>query len=215
MKQYSLIRKKMKTLILVDIQNDFCPGGALAVPAGDEVVAVANRLQEKFDLVVATQDWHPPDHASFASQHEGREIGELIELGGQAQVLWPDHCVQNTPGAQLHPRLDVSKIDRVFQKGEDREIDSYSGFFDNDHRHATGLGEYLKSQGAHQVYVCGLATDYCVKFTALDAQQLGFETFLVADACRGVNLNGEDVENALREMQAAGVLVVQSEEITK
>jgi nicotinamidase/pyrazinamidase len=204
----------MKALILVDIQNDFCPGGALAVPAGDEVVAVANALIPRFDLVVATQDWHPPDHASFASQHPGRNAGEVIELHGQPQVLWPDHCVRSTPGAQFHPQLRTDGIARVFRKGEDREIDSYSGFFDNDHRRATGLGEYLKEKNVEQVFVCGLATDYCVKFTALDARRLGFDTSVVEDACRGVNLRDGDSEAALRALAEAGAEIVQSAEVT-
>ena len=200
----------MKALILVDLQNDFCPGGALAVPEGDVVIPLANALQKHFDLVVATQDWHPRDHASFASNHPGKEIGEVIELGGLPQVLWPDHCVQNTPGAELVSRLDPGAlgIDRVFQKGTDRNIDSYSGFFDNGHRKATGLGDYLKSKGVTHVYTCGLATDYCVKFTALDAVQLGFRTHLFASASRGVNLKPGDVDRAIEEMKRAGVEIL-------
>jgi len=203
----------MKTLILVDIQNDFCPGGALAVPEGDAVVPLANALQQRFDLVVATQDWHPPEHASFASQHARREIGDVIELRGAPQVLWPDHCVASTPGAQFHPQLETENITRVFRKGENREIDSYSGFYDNDHRRSTGLGEYLRERGVEQVYICGLATDYCVKYTALDALRLGFETFVVADVCRGVNLREGDDAAALRAMEEAGAKIVRSEDV--
>jgi nicotinamidase/pyrazinamidase len=203
----------MKALILVDVQNDFCPGGALAVPEGDAVVPLANALQKWFELVIATQDWHPPDHASFALQHPGRKVGDVIELHGAPQVLWPNHCVQSTRGAQLHPKLEIDKIDRVFRKGENREIDSYSGFYDNDHRRSTGLGEYLRERDVEQIYVCGLATDYCVKYTALDALRLGFETFVVADACRGVNLQDGDVTVALRAMAEAGAKIVQSENV--
>jgi nicotinamidase/pyrazinamidase len=205
----------MKALIIVDVQNDFCPGGALAVPEGDSIVPVINELQQRFDLVVATQDWHPAEHLSFAANHPGKSIGELIELNGQPQVLWPVHCVQGTTGADLRGGLDRDRIACVFPKGDDPAIDSYSGFFDNDHQTSTGLSSYLKDHGVHQVYVCGLATDYCVKFTALDAQQLGFETFLVEDASRGVNLQPQDVAQAVQEMRVAGVQVVQSSEVKK
>jgi nicotinamidase/pyrazinamidase len=202
-----------QALILVDIQNDFVPGGALAVAEGDRVVPIANRLQERFDLVVATQDWHPANHGSFASQHAGKKPGDLIDLNGLTQVLWPDHCVQESRGAEFHPQLDTTRVAKVFRKGVDPEIDSYSGFFDNGHRRGTGLADYLKAAGVTDVFVCGLATDYCVKFTALDARQLGFETTLVVDACRGVNLKPGDVDAAIEEMRAAGVNVVRSEEL--
>lgn len=203
----------MKALVIVDVQNDFCPGGALEVADGHAVVPVINHIQDRFDLVVATQDWHPPDHASFASNHANRTIGELININGQMQVLWPDHCVQNSAGAQLRADLNQSTIARVFQKGQNREVDSYSGFFDNGHKIATGLGEYLNEAKVDEIYICGLATDYCVMFTALDARMLGFETTLIADACRGVNLQPDDSENAIAEMQAAGVRVIRSHEV--
>ncbi len=195
----------MKALILVDLQNDFCPGGALAVPAGDQAVAAANRLIPRFELVVATQDWHPPDHGSFAANHPGRQVGERIELAGLPQILWPVHCVRETPGAEFHPALAVDRIERVFRKGTDPSVDSYSGFFDNGRRKATGLGEFLAERGVREVHVCGLATDYCVKFTALDAVALGFSTILIPEACRGVELQPGDVEAALAEMQSRGV----------
>ncbi len=203
----------MKTLIIVDVQNDFCPGGALAVREGDAVVSIINELQPHFDLVVATQDWHPADHKSFAVNHDGKNVGEVIELEGLPQVLWPVHCVQNTSGADFHPQLSTRSITKIFRKGEDETIDSYSGFFDNGHRRATGLGDWLKAHNATEVYVCGLATDYCVKFTALDAQQLGFQTFLIEDACRGVELNEGDIARSVDAMQEAGVKVVQSREL--
>jgi nicotinamidase/pyrazinamidase len=168
---------------------------------------------EKFPLIVATQDWHPPDHLSFAPQHPGHEIGEVIEVDGLEQILWPVHCVQGTPGAEFPAELDQSRVDRVFQKGNDRRIDSYSGFFDNGHRQATGLGDFLKERGVRDVYVLGLATDYCAKFTALDAAQLGFRTHLIEDGCRGVNLKEGDVSRAVEEMRAAGVKIVQSSEL--
>lgn len=203
----------MKALILVDIQNDFIPGGALAVPDGDKVIPVANRVMEKFDLVVATQDWHPANHGSFAANHAGKKLFELIDLNGLPQVLWPNHCVQNQRGAAFVKELNTAKIKKVFQKGTDAGIDSYSGFFDNGHRKATGLGDFLKAQGVDEVYVLGLATDYCVKFTALDARQLGFKTYLVEDASRGVNLKPDDVKNAIEEMKKAGVTVTTADKI--
>ena len=203
----------MKALILVDIQNDFLPGGALAVPDGDAVIAVANEFQAKFPLVAATQDWHPADHGSFAVNHPGRNAFEHVDLNGLPQTLWPVHCVQNTSGAALALGLKKERITKVFQKGTDADIDSYSGFFDNGHRRATGLGDWLKSQGATDVYVCGLATDYCVKFTALDAVSLGFKTHLIEDACRGVNLRTGDIDGAIAEMKTAGVEVVKSKDL--
>ena len=203
----------MKTLILVDIQNDFCPGGALAVSEGNEVVGIANQLMPKFDLVVATQDWHPANHKSFASQNSDVSIGEVFNLNGIQQIAWPDHCIQNTHGAEFVAELNTNHITNVFPKGTDTEIDSYSGFFDNDHRNATGLGAFLKEQNVTEVFVLGLATDYCVKFTALDAIKLGFKTKLVIDGCRGVELNPGDIETAITEMKNAGVEIVRSTEI--
>ncbi len=203
----------MNALILIDLQNDFCPGGALAVPDGDAVIPLANRLQQGFDLVVASQDWHPADHGSFAANHPGREAGETIDLDGLEQILWPIHCVQGTAGAEFHPDLDISKVARVFQKGTDPNIDSYSCFFDNGHRKATGLADYLKQQGVTGVYLCGLALDYCVKFSALDAAALGFTTWVIEDACRGIDQQPGDVERALEEMQREGVRVIRSEDL--
>jgi len=203
----------MKALVLVDLQNDFLPGGALAVPRGDEVIPIANRLQPRFGLVVATQDWHPPGHGSFASTRPGRKPGELAELAGLPQVLWPDHCVQGTAGAAFAPTLTMARVEAIVRKGTDPAIDSYSGFFDNGHRKSTGLGDYLKGRGATDLYVLGLATDYCVKFTALDAVRLGFRTFLVQDGCRGVELSRGDVARALDEARKAGVQIVQSSDV--
>jgi len=198
----------MRALILVDIQNDFLPGGSLAVPAGDEVIPVANRLILEFELVVATQDWHPADHLSFASQHPGNRVGDVIELDGRDQVLWPDHCVQGTPGAELAAALTTDHIDHIVRKGIDRTIDSYSGFFDNGQRRDTGLDCWLKSRQVTAVHLLGLATDYCVKFTALNARQLGYEVHLVTAGCRGVNLHPGDVAQAIEQLRDAGVQFV-------
>ncbi len=203
----------MKALILVDIQNDFCPGGALPVPEGDKIVPVVNELMPHFDLVVATQDWHPRDHGSFAANHSGKKPGDVVELNGLQQILWPAHCVQGSPGAAFRKGLDLSRVDKIVQKGTDPGVDSYSGFFDNGGRKATGLGDYLKERGVSDVYVCGLATDYCVKFTALDAVKLGFRTWVVEDACRGVELRPGDVGKAKRQMRSRGVTVIASESI--
>ena len=200
-------------LILVDLQNDFMPGGALAVPNGDEVIAIANRLAPKFEHVVASQDWHPPNHRSFASQHPGREAGEVIDLDGLDQVLWPNHCVQESYGAEFHKDLDLSFVDAVFQKGTDKNIDSYSTFYDNAHRRSTGLANHLGERGFKSVWMLGLATDYCVKFSALDAVSLGLGTSVVTEGCRGIDLVPGDVDCAWEEMRAAGVRVVCCEDI--
>jgi nicotinamidase/pyrazinamidase len=205
----------MKALILVDIQNDFLPGGALAVPNGDKIIPIANKLQAAFPVVVATQDWHPANHGSFAASHPGKQVFEQIDLNGLPQTLWPVHCVQNTKGAELATPLNRERIAKVFPKGTDAGIDSYSGLFDNGNRKSTGLGEWLKAQGVTEVFVCGLATDYCVKFTALDAAQMGFKTHFIEDASRGVNLQPDDVLNAIEEMKRAGITVTQSAELLK
>ncbi len=205
----------MKALILVDIQNDFLPGGALAVPDGDAVIPVANRLQTMFPLVVATQDWHPANHGSFAANHPGKKVFEQIDLNGLPQTLWPVHCVQGSSGAELARGLYREHIAKIFPKGTDAGIDSYSGLFDNGHRKSTGLGDWLKAKGVTEVFVCGLATDYCVKFTALDAAQLGFKTHFIEDASRGVNLQPNDVMNAIAEMNRAGIATVQGSDILK
>jgi len=202
----------MKALIIVDMQNDFVEGGALAVTGGKELVPLINKLQPRFDLVVATQDWHPANHGSFAANHPGRKVGEVIQLGGLPQILWPVHCVQDTPGADFVPGLDRSRWAAVFQKGTDPAIDSYSGLFDNGKRRATGLGDFLKERGVDNVYALGLATDYCVEFTALDAVALGFQTTLIEDASRGVDLHPGDVQKAINEMRQAGVTIKQAAE---
>jgi nicotinamidase/pyrazinamidase len=202
----------MRALILVDLQNDFVPGGALPVREGHRVVPIANALARsgKFDLVVATQDWHPPHHGSFAANHSGKRVGHVIDLHGLPQILWPVHCVQHTRGAEFVAELERAPIHRVFQKGTDAAIDSYSGFFDNGHRKSTGLGEFLKERHIHEVYLAGLATDYCVKFSALDARGLGFTTHVIEDACRGVELKSGDVAAAIEQMRRAGAHIIHS-----
>ena len=204
----------MRALIVVDVQNDFCPGGALAVPDGDAVVPVANALMPRFSLVVATQDWHPAGHGSFASAHAGRAPGDVIDLDGVQQFLWPDHCVQGTPGASFHSALDVAVIDHVVRKGTDAGIDSYSAFFDNGHAKDTGLAAFLEQRCAEELVVLGLATDYCVKATVLDALGLGFGVTVVRDGCRSVEVAEGDGERAFKEMRSAGARVIPSAELT-
>ncbi len=196
-----------QALVLVDIQNDFLPGGALAVPDGDAVIDVATRLMARFEVVVATQDCHPSNHGSFAS-NRGAEAFTMGELGGSPQVMWPDHCVQGTAGAALAEALPMDGIDAVFPKGTDARIDSYSGFFDNDHARDTGLERWLNTRGIDHLIVLGLATDYCVKATVLDALELGFEVTVVEDGCRAVDMTPGDGAAALEEMRAAGARVM-------
>lgn len=200
-----------RTLILVDVQNDFAPGGALAVPQGDEIISVINQILPHFDHVIATKDWHPAGHASFASA-QGKTVGEVIDLHGVSQIMWPDHCVQNTAGAEWISGVPVDAIDYVVYKGTNADIDSYSGFFDNQRLQSTGLADYLQDKGIHNVYIVGLATDYCVKFTALDAVSLGLNTWVIADACRGVNMAAGDVDQAFQTMREAGCHIVTSAE---
>jgi nicotinamidase/pyrazinamidase len=203
----------MKALIVVDVQNDFIPGGALAVKDGDQVVPIINELQQKFDFIVATQDWHPADHGSFAANHAQKSVGEFIELNGVSQILWPVHCVQDTKGAEFHPDLKTEKWKAVFKKGSNPKVDSYSGFFDNNRMGDTGLSSFLQENGIEEVFVCGLATDYCVKFTVLDAISEGFKTTLLADATRAVNIQENDDLKAIKEMSASGAKVVLADEI--
>ena len=205
----------MNTLLVVDIQNDFLPGGALAVPEGDRVIPIINRLIDRFDLVLATQDWHPPDHGSFAANHPNHQPGDVIDLNGIPQILWPVHCVQHSAGAAFSAQLRTDRFAKIFQKGIDPEIDSYSTFFDNAKRRATGLGDYLHQRGVREVFICGLATDYCVKYSALDSQDLGLQTHVIEDACRGVNLRPDDSKNAVAEMRAAGASIIDSAKVLR
>lgn len=198
----------MKALLLVDIQNDFIPGGALAVKEGDEIIPLVNELVHyPFDLIVATKDWHPQNHGSFAANH-GKKPGEHVKLVGIDQILWPTHCVQGTPGTDFAPGWDQTSLDKVIYKGTDPSIDSYSTFFDNGHLRSTGLENYLREKGVKDLFIAGLATDYCVKYSVLDALQLGFKPYVIIEACRGVNLQPEDSQQALRLMQQAGATLV-------
>jgi len=207
----------MKALLLVDIQNGFCPGGNLPVPEGDKVVPVANRLIEEggYDVIVASQDWHPANHGSFASQHPGRQPFEMGELCGQPQMLWPDHCVQGTADAEFHPDLDIDAVDYIQQKGENPAIDSYSAFRDNDKAAITGLAGYLRAQQIKELDICGLATDYCVRFSALDALEMlpGVQICFIEDASRGIDPKG--VKAAIEEMREKGIGIVKSRQILK
>ncbi|HWA88186.1 MAG TPA: bifunctional nicotinamidase/pyrazinamidase [Opitutus sp.] len=205
----------MNALVLVDLQNDFLPTGALPVPDGDAVIPLANRLSASgaFDLVVATQDWHPAGHGSFAANHPGKKPGDLVDLDGIEQLLWPVHCVQGTPGADFAPAFNRDRVERVFPKGTDPRIDSYSALFDNAHRKSTGLGEFLRARGVTHVFVLGLATDYCVKFTALDALQAGFRVTLIADGCRAVNVQPGDDRRALDAMRNAGATITTADRV--
>lgn len=199
------------TLLLVDIQNDFLPGGALAVADGDAVVPVANRLMPSFSTVVASQDWHPADHLSFAEQHAGFEAFQTTEVDGLEQILWPVHCVQGSAGASFASALDITQIDRVVRKGENRRIDSYSAFYDNDHRHETDLTDILRRLGTDRLFVMGLAADVCVKFTVMDALAEGFPVTLIVDGIRGVDMRDGDTEAAIQIMRASGAECVTSE----
>ncbi|PZM14110.1 bifunctional nicotinamidase/pyrazinamidase [Rhizobium tubonense] len=204
----------MKTLLLIDIQNGFCPGGNLAVPEGDQIVQVANRLigSGHYDLIVASQDWHPADHGSFASSHADKKPFEMGTLSGKPQMMWPDHCIQGTEDAEFHPALNTAEIHSIHQKGQDPLVDSYSAFRDNDQAALTGLAEYLRSKGVTELDLCGLATDYCVKFSALDAVEMlpGVRVRFIEDASRGIDPVG--VRDAIEEMRSRGVSIVDSSE---
>lgn len=199
----------MSALIVVDIQNDFLPGGALAIPDGDAIIPKINELFTlPFDLIVATKDWHPANHSSFAV-NQGKLVGEVIFLDGIQQILWPVHCVQGTSGAEFSPLLKTSAIQHVFYKGVDPNIDSYSCFFDNGHHHSTGLADYLRDHQIKKVFFAGLATDYCVLYSVHDALKLGFETYVIIDVCRGVDVHADDCKKALAEMEQAGATLIE------
>lgn len=202
----------MKALIIVDVQNDFCPGGALAVPEGDQVIKPINKILKSFNCVVQTQDWHPGDHLSFASNHEEKSPYDTVEMNYGQQVLWPDHCVQGTKGAEFHPALKNNPTQLIIRKGYNKQIDSYSAFFENDQSTVTGLNGYLQARGVKELFVAGLATDFCVKWTALDGRKLGYEVNLVTDAVKGIDIEGS-VEKALDEMTEAGVKMMTSTDI--
>ncbi len=201
----------MKGLVIVDVQNDFMPGGQLEVSGGNIIVPVINRLQKPFDLIVATQDWHPQNHKSFASNHPDKKPFEKIVLYGLDQILWPDHCVQGSSGADFHPQLETNKVAAVFRKGMDPETDSYSGFYDNGHRISTGMSGYLKDKGITDIYFCGLAADICVYYTIKDAIKEGFSATLVEDASRP--LNRDDFITIKKELRNLGVCIINTNEI--
>ncbi len=203
----------MKALLIIDVQNDFLPGGALAVEEGDKIIPVINRVQYQFEHIVATRDWHPPNHGSFASNHEGARVSDIITLDGLEQILWPDHCVQGSPGAEFPPQLNKTFIERVIFKGDDPLVDSYSAFFDNGHRRDTGLHHFLRKKGVTDVYVTGLAADVCVYYTVKDALTLGYSTWLITDAIRGVNLKSDDTQKAIDDMAARGAHIITSDQI--
>ena len=200
----------MKALLIVDVQNDFCPGGALAVPKGDEIVPIINRLIPHFDHIIQTQDWHPEGHQSFASSHQGKDPYDTVELNYGTQVLWPDHCVQGTKGAEFHPGLNIDKSQVIIRKGFRKQIDSYSTFFENDQKTSTGLTGYLNERGIKELYTVGLATDFCVKWSILDGIDQGFKMHIIKDAVRGIDLNGS-LDAAWDEMNAKGVHTLTSD----
>lgn len=200
-------------LIVIDVQNDFCPGGALAVADGDAVVAKLNALFGRFDHVIATQDWHPANHSSFASAHTGNNPYDVIDMPYGPQVLWPDHCVQDSFGAALHDDLNTSHLHMIIRKGFRRDVDSYSAFYENDHKTPTGLGGYLRERGFERVFMGGLATDFCVQYSALDARREGFDTVVLRDACRAIDLDGS-LNQAMQAMAEAGVQFVECDTIT-
>jgi nicotinamidase/pyrazinamidase len=201
-----------KALLIVDIQNDFCPGGALAVPDGDAVIPVINRISDRFEKVVATQDWHPENHMSFAVQHRLNEY-DVIRLKGIEQILWPVHCVSGTWGAQFHKDLDTRPVDLIIRKGTNREIDSYSTFLENDKKTATGLHFYLKGLEIEKIYLTGLATDYCVYFSAIDARNLGFDVYVIIDATRGIDVPADNIKKALQHMTERGVHIISHDKL--
>jgi nicotinamidase/pyrazinamidase len=202
-----------RALIAVDLQNDFLPGGSLAVPEGDAVVPLVNAVAPRFDIVVATQDWHPLDHGSFASNRPGHGVGDIVTLAGRKQVLWPDHCVQGSSGAELNTGFDQRPVHAIVRKGMHPEVDSYSTFWDNARMRTTGLAGYLREVGVVEVWLAGLATDYCVLFSVLDALELGFATCVLSDACRGIDLDPGDVERAFERMTEAGAKVLTTRDV--
>lgn len=204
--------KATDCLIVVDVQNDFCPGGALEVPRGDEVVPMINSLQGKFAHQVMTQDWHPADHLSFASNHPGKSPFETTELSYGEQVLWPDHCVQGNHGAAFHDELEYNDAEMIIRKGFRKDIDSYSAFYENDRKTSTGLTGYLNSRGFQRVFLTGLATDFCVGYSAIDAAREGFQVYVIEDACRAIDLDGS-LERSKQDMHDAGVHLINSTDL--
>jgi nicotinamidase/pyrazinamidase len=203
----------MRALLIVDMQHDFMPGGPLGVPQADLIVPLINRIMEKFPLVVATQDWHPPDHVSFATNHPGKKVGDVVKVDGTEQILWPVHCVRTTYGAELVEALNKKPIAAIFYKGTDKRIDSYSAFFDNARRKSTGLYEYLQSRNVKDITIVGMTTDYCILYSAIDALESGFSVTVIEDACRGIDLNPGDIEKAYETMADKGVRIISSKDL--
>jgi nicotinamidase/pyrazinamidase len=200
-------------LIVTDMQNDFCPGGALAVKEGDTIVPLINRIMQRFHRVVATQDWHPRNQVSFASNHPGKKPYDILQLGDLSQVLWPDHCVAGTPGADFHPALHTAEFHLIVRKGTNPAVDSYSTFLENDKKIKTGLDGYLNGVDAHRVFLCGLALDYCVFYSAMDASHYGFNTYVILDACRGINVPEDNIARAIQTMKNTGIQIITSSEL--
>jgi nicotinamidase/pyrazinamidase len=201
----------MKTLIICDVQNDFLPGGSLEVPSGDEIIPVINRIQDKFDLIVATQDWHPGNHISFASNNKNQKPFDQIEWQGMEQTLWPDHCVQGSKGAEFHPALEMNKTEAIFRKGMDPQVDSYSGFYDNRHIKNTGLAGYLRERKSEELFFCGLAADVCVWYSILDACKIGFSATLIEDATKPIDM--KHFELIRQKMKQSGIRIILSSDI--
>ncbi len=203
----------MEALLLVDLQNDFFPGGALGVPKANAIFPLANQIQDHFELIIASKDWHPKNHKSFSENHPSHKAFDIVELNGLSQILWPIHCVQETKGAEFHPQLRIDKIRKIIYKGTDPNIDSYSAFFDNMHNKSTELDLYLRNQNVKHLYILGLATDYCVQYTVLDAIQLDFKTSVILDGCFGINKSSGDIETAIENMKKAGATIINSHDI--
>jgi nicotinamidase/pyrazinamidase len=206
--------KKKNALLVVDVQNDFCPGGALAIHEGDKVIPVINQIQPIFDTIIATRDWHPSNHVSFAVNHPGKNVYDVMDINGISQVLWPLHCVSGSMGAAFHPDLEMERVKLILHKGLNPAIDSYSVFLENDKITPTGMDGFLRSLAITRIFLCGLATDYCVLYSALDAISFGFETFVVIDACCGVDVPERNIEKAIRLMKSSGVKIMSSLELS-
>ncbi len=207
------MKTNKKVLIIVDVQNDFCPGGALPVNDGDKIIPVINRIIDKFDIIIGTQDWHPQDQISFASNHKGKSPYEQIDLDGVVQTLWPDHCVQDTPGSDFHKALHTVKLNIILRKGTNPKIDSYSAFLENDKKTETGLHGYIKALNIIEVYICGLATDYCVYYTARDSVNYGFSTHVIIDASAGIDLPAGNINAVIGDMKKNGIKIINSNEL--
>jgi nicotinamidase/pyrazinamidase len=205
--------KSKKALIVIDVQNDFCLGGTLAVNYGDKIVPVINSIMDKFNVIIGTQDWHPQTHVSFASNHKGKNVYDQIDADGIMQTLWPDHCVQGTRGADFHKNINNNKFNCIIRKGANPKIDSYSAFLDNDKKTATGLHGYLDAHDVKDVYLCGLATDYCVYFSAMDSIKYGFDTFVLLDACRGIDVPEGNINSCVKEMTGKGIKVINTSDL--